>query len=191
MVAELVRSAKRKSRCSLIWFSMSLRAQYNSSHGPNRPLLAHDVVRAAPHGERGVPQRLLCDEHLGRNPRAVSYGHIGADLITLASILRIPVAMHNGHDPRQDREYEISAFTSNRTDWNFHHSYGGPPLLPHACCYPLGWTCSLTNLRRVPNNVNHRYADAAGGTNKMVPLWLTASGVVRKTAGRPRMPVGR
>lgn len=25
----------------------------------------------------------------------ISYGHIGADLITLASILRIPVSMHN------------------------------------------------------------------------------------------------
>jgi L-fucose isomerase len=31
----------------------------------------------------------------GANHGAVSYGHIGADLITLASILRIPVSMHN------------------------------------------------------------------------------------------------
>jgi L-fucose isomerase len=31
----------------------------------------------------------------GANHGAVSYGHIGADLIALASILRIPVAMHN------------------------------------------------------------------------------------------------
>ncbi len=31
----------------------------------------------------------------GANHGAVSYGHIGADLITLASMLRIPVAMHN------------------------------------------------------------------------------------------------
>ncbi|MDR0553174.1 MAG: L-fucose isomerase [Treponema sp.] len=31
----------------------------------------------------------------GANHGAVSYGHIGADLITLASILRIPVCMHN------------------------------------------------------------------------------------------------
>ena len=29
------------------------------------------------------------------NHGAVSYGHIGADLITLASMLRIPVNMHN------------------------------------------------------------------------------------------------
>jgi len=31
----------------------------------------------------------------GANHGAISYGHIGADLITLASMLRIPVAMHN------------------------------------------------------------------------------------------------
>jgi L-fucose isomerase len=31
----------------------------------------------------------------GANHGAISYGHIGSDLITLASILRIPVCMHN------------------------------------------------------------------------------------------------
>ena len=31
----------------------------------------------------------------GANHGAISYGHIGADLITMASILRIPVALHN------------------------------------------------------------------------------------------------
>ncbi|MDR1865170.1 MAG: L-fucose isomerase, partial [Bacteroidales bacterium] len=31
----------------------------------------------------------------GANHGAFSYGHIGADLITLASMLRIPVCMHN------------------------------------------------------------------------------------------------
>ena len=31
----------------------------------------------------------------GANHGAFNYGHIGADLITLASILRIPVCMHN------------------------------------------------------------------------------------------------
>lgn len=33
--------------------------------------------------------------HWGANHGAASYGHIGADLITLASLLRIPVSMHN------------------------------------------------------------------------------------------------
>ncbi len=31
----------------------------------------------------------------GANHGAISYGHIGADLISLASLLRIPVNMHN------------------------------------------------------------------------------------------------
>jgi L-fucose isomerase len=31
----------------------------------------------------------------GANHGAISYGHIGGDLITLAAILRIPVDMHN------------------------------------------------------------------------------------------------
>jgi L-fucose/D-arabinose isomerase len=31
----------------------------------------------------------------GANHGAISYGHIGADLVTLASLLRIPVCMHN------------------------------------------------------------------------------------------------
>jgi L-fucose isomerase len=33
--------------------------------------------------------------HWGANHGAISYGHIGADLVTIASILRIPVEMHN------------------------------------------------------------------------------------------------
>jgi len=36
----------------------------------------------------------------GANHGAIGYGHIGADLITLASMLRIPVCMHNV--PRED-----------------------------------------------------------------------------------------
>ena len=36
----------------------------------------------------------------GANHGAISYGHIGGDLITLASILRIPVDMHNVPDNR-------------------------------------------------------------------------------------------
>ena len=36
----------------------------------------------------------------GANHGAISYGHIGADLITLASMLRIPVYMHNVPEER-------------------------------------------------------------------------------------------
>jgi L-fucose isomerase len=34
-------------------------------------------------------------DNWGANHGVISYGHIGADLITLASMLRIPVSMHN------------------------------------------------------------------------------------------------
>jgi len=45
----------------------------------------------------------------GANHGAVSYGHIGSDLITLASILRIPVYMHN---VPEERIFKPSAWTA-------------------------------------------------------------------------------
>ena len=45
----------------------------------------------------------------GANHGAVSYGHIGADLITLASLLRIPVCMHNVDE---DKIYRPSYWNS-------------------------------------------------------------------------------
>jgi L-fucose isomerase len=46
----------------------------------------------------------------GANHGAISYGHIGAELITLASMLRIPVAMHNVPDDKIFRPKVWSAF---------------------------------------------------------------------------------
>jgi L-fucose isomerase len=46
----------------------------------------------------------------GANHGAISYGHIGADLITLASMLRIPVAMHNMLDESIFRPSSWDAF---------------------------------------------------------------------------------
>lgn len=46
----------------------------------------------------------------GANHGSLSYGHIGADLITLASMLRIPVAMHNVPDEDIYRPHCWSAF---------------------------------------------------------------------------------
>ena len=46
----------------------------------------------------------------GANHGAFSYGHIGADLITLASMLRIPVCMHNVADEDVFRPSTWSAF---------------------------------------------------------------------------------
>ncbi len=55
----------------------------------------------------------------GANHGAISYGHIGADLITLCSMLRIPVAMHNV--PVQDifRPSSWNAFGSDKMGADF------------------------------------------------------------------------
>ena len=46
----------------------------------------------------------------GANHGAISFGHIGADIITLASILRIPVCMHNVEADKIFRPATWSAF---------------------------------------------------------------------------------
>ncbi len=46
----------------------------------------------------------------GANHGAISYGHIGGDLITLASMLRIPVCMHNVPEARLFRPSTWTAF---------------------------------------------------------------------------------
>jgi L-fucose isomerase len=46
----------------------------------------------------------------GANHGALSYGHIGADLVSLASLLRIPVCMHNLDDAALFRPSAWSAF---------------------------------------------------------------------------------
>jgi L-fucose isomerase len=46
----------------------------------------------------------------GANHGAFSYGHIGASLITLASMLRIPVYMHNLDEAKIFRPSAWSAF---------------------------------------------------------------------------------
>ncbi len=48
-------------------------------------------------GVEGSPFKTAYDvmNNWGANHGAISYGHIGADLITMASMLRIPVCMHN------------------------------------------------------------------------------------------------
>ena len=48
-------------------------------------------------GKEGSPFKSAYDmmNYWGANHGAISYGHIGADLITMCSMLRIPVSMHN------------------------------------------------------------------------------------------------
>ena len=46
----------------------------------------------------------------GANHGAWVYGHVGADLITLASMLRIPVALHNVPDEKIYRPHAWASF---------------------------------------------------------------------------------
>ena len=55
----------------------------------------------------------------GANHGAISYGHIGADLITLASMLRIPVCMHNVDDDKIFRPAAWNAFGMDKEGADF------------------------------------------------------------------------
>ena len=62
----------------------------------------------------------------GANHGAISYGHIGADLITLASILRSPVCMHNVEDEKIFRPAAWNAFGMDKegSDYRACATYG-------------------------------------------------------------------
>ena len=62
----------------------------------------------------------------GANHGAISYGHIGADLITLASMLRIPVCMHNVSEDKIFRPAAWNAFGMDKegADYRACQNYG-------------------------------------------------------------------
>lgn len=62
----------------------------------------------------------------GANHGAISYGHIGADLISLAALLRIPVNMHNVKEDRIFRPSAWGAFGSDNegADYRACATYG-------------------------------------------------------------------
>ena len=55
----------------------------------------------------------------GANHGAISYGHIGADLITMCSMLRIPVAMHNVPEEDIFRPASFNAFGMDKEGQDF------------------------------------------------------------------------
>ncbi len=62
----------------------------------------------------------------GANHGAICHGHIGADLITLASMLRIPVCMHNVEDAKIFRPSAWNAFGTGKegADYRACQTYG-------------------------------------------------------------------
>ena len=55
----------------------------------------------------------------GANHGAISYGHIGADIITMASMLRIPVCMHNVDESKIFRPASWNAFGMDKESADF------------------------------------------------------------------------
>lgn len=81
-------------------------------------------------GVEGSPFKTAYDvmNNWGANHGAISYGHIGADLITMASMLRIPVCMHNV--PLDDiyRPAAWNAFGSDKEGQDFRACAAYGPL---------------------------------------------------------------
>ena len=64
----------------------------------------------------------------GANHGAISYGHIGTDLITLCSILRIPVCMHNVPEEKIFRPSAWNAFGMDKEGQDFRACAAYGPL---------------------------------------------------------------
>ena len=82
--------------------------------------MALHMVRTALHRRGRIQDRL--------NHGAISYGHIGADLITLCSILRIPVCMHNVPEEEIFRPAAWNAFGMNKEGQDFRACKAYGPL---------------------------------------------------------------
>ena len=79
-------------------------------------------------GKEGSPFKTAYDvmNNWGANHGAISYGHIGADLITLCSILRSPVCMHNVPEDKIFRPAAWNAFGMDKEgqDYRACQAYG-------------------------------------------------------------------
>ena len=75
-------------------------AEVTRARRAHQPDLADHLVRARLTGSGAFSDVYTVMANWGANHGAFSYGHIGADLITLASMLRIPVYMHNVPETR-------------------------------------------------------------------------------------------
>jgi L-fucose isomerase-like protein len=75
-------------------------------NGTERPGAVYLVAVLAAHAQKGLPAFGI-------------YGHIGADLITLASMLRIPVCMHNVPDDQIFRPAAWNAFGMDKEGADF------------------------------------------------------------------------
>lgn len=81
-------------------------------------------------GKEGSPFKTAYDvmNNWGANHGAISYGHIGADLITLCSMLRIPVCMHNVPEDKIFRPAAWNAFGMDKEGQDYRACAAYGPL---------------------------------------------------------------
>ncbi|MBQ8648739.1 MAG: L-fucose isomerase [Clostridia bacterium] len=81
-------------------------------------------------GKEGSPFKTAYEvmNNWGANHGAISYGHIGADLITLCSILRIPVCMHNVPEEKIFRPAAWNAFGMDKEGQDYRACAAYGPL---------------------------------------------------------------
>ena len=79
-------------------------------------------------GKEGSPFKTAYEvmNNWGANHGAISYGHIGADLITMCSMIRIPVCMHNVPEEKIFRPSAWNAFGTDKeaADYRACATYG-------------------------------------------------------------------
>ena len=79
-------------------------------------------------GKEGSPFKTAYEvmNNWGANHGAISYGHIGADLITMCSMMRIPVCMHNVPEEKIFRPAAWNAFGTDKeaADYRACQTYG-------------------------------------------------------------------
>ena len=78
-------------------------------------------------GEAGFEDVYTMMNHWGSNHGASVHGHIGAELLTLASMLRIPVSLHNIPDKKIFRPHIFSGFGTKNleaADFNACQTFG-------------------------------------------------------------------
>lgn len=81
-------------------------------------------------GKEGSPFATAYDvmNNWGANHGAISYGHIGADLITMCSMLRIPVCMHNVPENKIFRPAAWNAFGMDKEGQDYRACAAYGPL---------------------------------------------------------------
>jgi len=81
-------------------------------------------------GKEGSPFNTAYDvmNNWGANHGAIAYGHIGADLITMCSMLRIPVCLHNIPDADIYRPAAWNAFGMDKEGQDYRACAAYGPL---------------------------------------------------------------